>query len=338
MNEKEIKNREYLKQNKPRVFEKINNNQPLLQLQYDYSCNMACQHCSIKKMQNKNRRQLTPNDLVGLYEQANEIGISRTVITGGEPLIFLDLDDVVGAIDPKKFYISIDTNGWFFNLRMAKHLKEIGVDRIQPSLDSLYPYEHNEFRRKSGAFERCVKSVSIAKEAGLNIFMQTVVDKERLYSQEFIDYIKYFNEEGVDVFVTFLKPVGAAQGWLDHLINEEDLKYFEILEKKYKVFNHLTSAYERNPERQCIAGRNIFSVTAYGDVLACPYFYCSFGNVFDEPLKDILQRIQRLKVFKKNTCLIAADRDFIEKYIIKEIYNKELPIWYKDIFTENDFD
>ena len=36
-----------------------------------------------------------------------ELGLARFVITGGEPLVFKDLDQIVEAIDPQKFYINI---------------------------------------------------------------------------------------------------------------------------------------------------------------------------------------------------------------------------------------
>jgi len=77
-----------------------------MHLQYDYICNFACEHCSIKRLQGgKMARKITISDVRDLARQADELGLARFVITGGESLIFKDLDALVEAIDPHKFYI-----------------------------------------------------------------------------------------------------------------------------------------------------------------------------------------------------------------------------------------
>ena len=52
------------------------------------------------------------------------MGLANIVITGGEPLTYPDFDDLVEAIDPSKWYIACDTNGWYLDEKKAKHLKK----------------------------------------------------------------------------------------------------------------------------------------------------------------------------------------------------------------------
>ncbi len=342
----EIGNRNKLKREKPYVYEKMikldekirrGESIAIIQFQYNYACNFRCEHCSIKKFQGKKEgRQFTMEDVKDLARQADEMGLARFVITGGEPLVFKDLGELVKAIDPQKFYINCDTNGWFLNEEKARYLREIGVDRIQLSLDSLNAEEHDSFRNAPGSHARVIKAVDIALDAGLGIFIQTVVTKQRLYSDEFLEFIKYFNKKGVGVFVNYAKPVGAWEGNFDALVNKEDMKYMEELEKKYKVFTHLTPAYGLN--LGCIAVKGIISVTQYGDVLPCPYIHVSLGNVFKEPLKDIIERGLDIKHFgeRVETCLIGEDRKFINDYISKKVYGKPLPVNYSEVFTKKD--
>jgi len=340
VNQKELNNRNKLKEEKPLVYEKIIKNKiaPIIQLQYNYICNFKCQHCSIDKVkQKKDRRSLVPDDIKNIFEQADKLDMARVTITGGEPLAFKDLDQVVEAINPQKFYINCDSNGWLINEESAKHLKDIGIDRIQLSLDSLNKEEHDSFRQAKGSADRVLKAVDTIQNSGLGLFMQTVVTKNRLYSIEFINYLNYFNRRGVGVFVTFAKPVGAWEGCFNDLIDRKDLEYLEELEKNYNVFSHLTPAYGVNEERNCVAGRNIFSITQYGDVLPCPYFYCSMGNLFEESLETIHNRCLKIKAFNKDTCLLAEDKEFIDKYLVKKIYGKDLPVNYTNVFTEDDF-
>ena len=335
-----------LKKEKPYVYEKVmkfeeklnrGESIAIIQFQYNYTCNFACIHCSVKRFQGRNdRRSFTMEDVKCLSRQADEMGLARFVITGGEPLVFKDFDALVAAIDPQRFYINVDTNGWFLDDKRAKHLKAIGVDRIQLSIDSLDAHDHDSFRKARGSHERAMKALRAALDAGLAIFIQTVVTKQRLHSDEFLEFVQYFNQNDVGVFVTYAKPVGAWEGNFDVLVDKDDMNYMRELEKRHNVYTHLTPAY--GLDMGCIAVKGMVSVTQYGDVLPCPYIHTSIGNFFEESLKDILQRGLDIKYFGEHvdTCLIAEDRDFIHKYILGRVYHKPLPVPCSEVFTDED--
>lgn len=344
---KEIANRNRLGKEKPYVYEKImqygekikrNQSIAIIQFQYDYTCNFKCRHCSIKGFQGKKQgRFFTINDVRELSRQADAMGLAHIVITGGEPLVFPDFDAVVKAIDPQKFYITSDTNGWFLDAPRARHLKSIGVDKIQLSLDSLSAVEHDAFRQKPGAHEKALRAIDAALAAGLNIIIQTVVSKQRVRSEEFIAFLEFAKAKAIGVFVTYAKPVGAWEGNFAALIDKSDMDYIRGLEKKYDVFTHLTPGY--GLDLGCIGVKRMISITKYGDVLPCPYIHVSLGNFFEEQLKDIIERGMKIKFFGKHvdTCLIAEDREFIDKYVVKRIYGKPLPVSYPEVFKSEDF-
>jgi len=339
--------RNQLKLEKPYVYEKImryvekikrGESIAILQFQYDYTCNFRCQHCCITKLRkNKGARSFTLEDVRDLSRQADEMGLAHLVITGGEPLMFPDLDALIQAIDPQKFYITSDTNGWHLDHARAHHLKSIGLDKIQLSLDSLVAKEHDAFRRMPGSHARALRAISASQEAGLNIIIATVVTKQRVRSQEFIEFLDFAKEQNVGVFVTYAKPVGDWEGNLDVLVSRDDMDYVRELEKKYNVFTHLTPSYGLN--LGCIAVKRMVSITKYGDVMPCPYIHTSLGNFFEEPLKDIIERGMRIKYFGEfvDTCLIAEDRRFIEKYEIGRITGRPLPVPYREVFDDEDF-
>ncbi|MGC8490156.1 MAG: radical SAM/SPASM domain-containing protein [Syntrophobacteraceae bacterium] len=344
LNSVEAGKREALKHSKPRVYEKvmrfgdrINSGESIaiIQFQYDYRCNFRCRHCSVSRMA-PGKRSFTIPDVKELARQADEMGLAHWVITGGEPLAFPDFDQIVEAVDPARFYITSDTNGWLLDLKRAKHLKSIGLDKIQLSLDSLHPEEHDRFRRTQGSHERALRAIDAAKEAGLNIIIATVVTKQRIRSGEFIDFLEFAKQKDVPVFVTFAKPVGSWQGNLEVLVDEEDHAYERELEKKYNVFTHMTPAY--GMDLGCIAVKRMVSVTKYGDVMPCPYIHVSLGNFFEEPFRDIVERGMKIKTFARHTdtCLIAIDRTFIDAYE-KKVDGKPGPIPWQEMFTAEDF-
>jgi MoaA/NifB/PqqE/SkfB family radical SAM enzyme len=286
---------------------------PIVRLEYSYVCNFRCQHCSIHDLQIKTgRRVFGINDVYELSRQADEMGLAQFVISGGEPLIYPEFDEIVQAIDPQKFYITTDSNGWFLNEYMAEHLKSIGVDKVQISIDNLHAEDHDAFRRKKGAWDRAIKAVIFSKGAGLKVLIQTVVDKQRVRSKELHDFIVFFNQMDIPVYIGYAKPVGA---WKDmtELIDQSDIEYITELESRYNVFTHLTPAY--GYQGGCIAVKRMINITKWGDVNPCPFMQeINLGNVFDEPLRDIVTRGMSRFGEHIDTCPMATDKEYVERY------------------------
>ena len=68
-------------------------------------------------------------------------------------------------------------------------------------------------------------------------------------------------------------------------------------------------------------------MTPKGDVLVCPYLHIKIGNIFEQPLKDIINYGFTIKYFKNFTelCLSGEDKDFVRKYMQindQSIFNK----------------
>ena len=339
--------RNYLKETKPRVFEKVSKftekynrgeSIAIIQLQYRYMCNMLCEHCSIEAYQKNaaGKRNITPADVKKLADQADEMGLARFVISGGEPTTFPDLDEVVEAIGPERFFINSDSNGYLL-AEKAEHMKKIGIDRIQLSIDSLNPEEHDSFRRKPGAWQRAMDGIKECKRIGLPLYIQTVVTKERLHSQEFLDFVKFYNDMDLMVFITFAKPIGAYEGHFESMIDQKDLEFERELEKKYRLCTHLTPGYGLH--MGCIGVKGFVSITQYGDVQPCPYFHCSIGNILDTPFKDIIENGMRIKYFGEHydECFLAQDVPWVKKYVADKIYGQPVPVPYEKVFGEEDW-
>lgn len=347
LNPAELLKRNALKDSKPYVYEKIQKyaakvdkgeSIAIVQLQYDYTCNFRCEHCSISKFRWKAKtgdRSLTVADVRELARQADEMGLAHFVITGGEPLLFPDFDEIVAAIDPQRFYITSDTNGWLLDEAKAKHLKSIGLDKLQISIDSLSAENHDTFRRQKHSFERAMKGVDAAVASGINTIIATVLTKGRSRAPEFIEMLEYAKKKGIGVYVTYAKPVGAWEGHYESLVTDDDVARIRELEKQYNVFTHLTPGYGLN--LGCIAVKRMVSVTKYGDVMPCPYIHITLGNIFKEPLKVIVERGMKIKAFGLHTdkCLAGEDMDFIRNKMEKT-YGRPLPVPYQDIFTDDD--
>ena len=145
LQEKDIENtkRAKLRREKPAVYDKVIKISeryaqgiptPIIDIVYSYACNLKCQHCTAAKFTRKEHR-MTIADIRRFSEEADEFGLCQFCISGGEPLIFKDLDELIEALQPDKFHLAMSTNGHYMTLEKAKRLKKLGLDKVKISLD-----------------------------------------------------------------------------------------------------------------------------------------------------------------------------------------------------------
>lgn len=337
--------REKLRREKPLVYEKIikydekaarGESTAIIDFCFDYKCNMHCEHCCNLSFAKKDRI-MTIEDMRNIARQADELGLAQFNISGGEPLFFDNLDEIIEAIDPKKFHISMSSNGLLLTKEKAEHLKRIGLDKIRISVDSFDEEQYLKTRKQKGTYQKAIDALFIAKEAGLQTAIQTVVSHQSCRTKATEQLAKFANDNDFNLDVLIARAIGAWEGKEEVLVDKEDTDYLVELRNKYPVVHRdVFPTYNQN--RGCGAVKNNFHITKYGDVLPCVFIHISIGNVFEEPLKDIIERGLSLKWFGMHhpLCLSGENKYFIKNYMSK-FYGKSLPISYKEAFSEEDY-
>ena len=345
--EREVRNRGRIQDRKPLAWEKIQkfservvNKQSiaLVQIQYDYRCNMNCTHCAISKFRaNKNKRaeKLTAESVAVLADQIHEEGLASICLSGGEPLIFKDLGGVISAIKPERFVLSMDTNGLDLSEEKIKWLVDVGVDRIHLSLDGLED-NHNKFRRlKKGlnSWSHNINMLPFCKKYGLDVVINIVATKDLVTSKEMEKQLAFVEQFGFHASMIYAKPVGTFEGSKDEVLNNEDFAYLETLTSKYNCSTHLTE--NHGQYFGCLCFKRHMSVTAFGDVLPCPWIPITIGNVFDEDFRDILKRGLSIPWFSfdnKITCCSGnVDSYFYQNVLPQVDASDEYPVDWKKI-------
>jgi len=321
---------------------------PVVRLQANMLCNFRCSHCCAEHYMDRHlvkitgkkeqRHQIDLDDIRLLSKQADDFGLARFVLTGGEPLVMRNpgFEEVVEAIDPERHYVITDTNGWFMDLAKAKHIKSIGVEKVQLSLDSFLESEHDAFRNKPGSYRRVMEAVDACLEADLNLILSTCLVRGRVQTKEFRDLCEFSQQRGVGLYVTYAKPVGNAKDHMEWVILKEDADLLRELEKSYNVFTHMTPSYGMH--QGCITVKGIISVTSTGEIAPCPYMDLSIGNYLEEPLETILMRgmSNRWLGPHRPDCLIGEDFEFIEFHNSTVGDRKLLPVPYGEGFSDAD--
>jgi MoaA/NifB/PqqE/SkfB family radical SAM enzyme len=341
--------REKLKREKPQVYEKIMKigeryNQgiatPIIDIAYSYVCNLSCEHCTAWRgrwMRPRGARILTPTDLRRISDEAHSLGWCQFCISGGEPTVFKDLDDVILALQPDKFHLTMSTHGHFLTKEKAKHYKSLGLDKVKISLDDFDPKLHDANRHSVGSYNKAIAAMFNAKEAGLSVVIQTVVTRQNCQTPRILEMAKFAQENDFSVDILVARPTGAWEGRYDMLINQQDAEYLWKAHQQYPVLHRdVWPAYGLNKGSGAV--HSTLHITQYGDVMPCVYIHIAIGNVFTGTLAEAVTRGQTIKWFKNFSpiCLSGEDRYFIENYMAKA-YGKELPIPWTEAFSDEDF-
>ena len=316
---------------RPRVHEKIQNYfkgmldgqiSPILRLKINRSlCNFHCAHCCEEPYMSRDlkkktgaidpRHQMNLEDYKELSRQADEYGIFRFVLTGGEALLDKNLDKLIEALDPQKHLIILDTNGWTFDIEKAKWFAGLGGYKAQISLDSMIEAEHDSFRGKKGSYKRVIRALEASKQAGLELLISTCIIRDRVFTEEFESLCEYCKAEDIPLYVTLAKPVGTAREQDTWVCTKKDVDYLKLLETKYNIFTHMTPSYGQ--PGKCITVKGINTVNHDGEIVPCPYMDLSIGNVMKEPLSVILDRGMMNSWLGpyRDECIIGEHKDFI---------------------------
>jgi len=338
---RELKNRGTLQEKKPIAYNKIighpdkiklKESVALIQLQYNYDCNFKCKHCAIERFKQKDIATLTVPDVKRIADQADAMGLASICISGGEPLMFPELEDIVNAIGPDRFVVSVDTNGWLLKEEKIKWLVSIGVDRIHLSMDGLGD-NHDEFREIKGSWKRCIEALPYCKEYGLGVIINIVGTKSIVESGELVKQLEYIKQFGEHASIIFAKATGAFEGHEEDILDSENIRYIQELTNTYNCSTHLSM--NCGYEFGCMCFKRHMSITAHGDVLPCPWIPITMGNVLTENLETIIQRGLNNKWFSydhKYTCHSGnRDSEFYKTIMPQINEHDEYPVDYRKI-------
>ena len=188
---------------------------PLLNLRISITqrCNNRCAYCHREgevQRANRSAELMSVEEIVRIAKVAVGLGISRIKLTGGEPLMRKDLNEIIVGIAeiPGLRDLSLTTNGLLLGEGMAKRLRESGLKRVNISLPSLNPETYHKLT--GGKLEVALEGVKAAIEAGFSpVKLNTVVLKD-VNVGDVPDLINYAGRNGVVLQLIELDPVNVG--------------------------------------------------------------------------------------------------------------------------------
>lgn len=279
-------------------------------------CNMKCEHC----WADLKGKEYSLDNIKKALDKLSEIQILHLTLSGGEPFIRNDWEEIFSYAKEKRMCLEIFTNGSLINEDICKKLNKIldkNVDTIQISLDGSNK-EYYLMQRKKDCFEKVINSIKLLKKFGFTVRVNFTATN--LNQSDIFNTFKLCNILNVDTFsISHVYDLNKGKSLYDKVNFKEyleeinlciinasefitDLKLFIPVE-----FFSLTATKVEKKELK-IKDKNIFLnwfINSNGDIypdvtLELDDFF--IGNIYSNSLNDIYLKLENLstKLLERN--------------------------------------
>jgi len=261
-----------------------------MDLALTYRCQNDCGHCYNEQ---KEKKELSVDEWKAVIDKLWDVGIPHIVFTGGEPTLFLGLEQLVAQTEEHGQVTGMITNGR--NLGKPGYLKELvrlGLDHVQITVLSKDPAMHDKLTCSQGSWAETIEGLKVALGEDLYVSTNTTIMRS--------------NYEGIEETMRFLAGLGVKNIAFNSIIRSgkgedaEGITYEELTKILVKlrgiareggtnlIWYSPTPYCEFNPInyglgiKQCTACSLNMAVEPDGSVLPCQSYYEPLGNM----LKD----------------------------------------------------
>lgn len=296
-----------------------------------YRCNARCHMCNTWQYPSKHEEEIGIN----VYEK---LPFMNTInITGGEPFLREDLDEIIGVLKKKTKRLVISSNG-FFTQRILKLFDKHSDIGIRISIEGL-PKANDELRGIKDGFDRGIRTLISLHHMGIKDigFGITVSDRNAKDMIELYRLAKMMKLEFATAAVhnafyfhkfdnKFERPdeaVGEFKKLIAELLRSRKIKDWFRAYFNYGLINYIKG----NPRLlPCEMGYDSFFLDPYGEIFPCNVMEESMGNLRDRSFEDIwnskrAEEIrQQVKTCHKNCWMIGSVSQQMKKHIWKPGY------------------
>src|SRR5581483_5206538 len=204
-------------------------NRPLetLRISITDRCNFRCVYCMPKEVYGRDYQFLERKELLSFEEIARlgrvfrDLGVRRVRITGGEPLVRRNVEQLVELLHETGLELALTTNGALL-AQKAEGLKRAGLTRVTVSLDSVDDATFRAMNDVDFPVQRVFDGIAAAA-AGLPVKVNAVV-KRGANDHELVALAERFR--GTPQVLRFIEymDVGNTNGWrLDDVVPAEEI-------------------------------------------------------------------------------------------------------------------
>ncbi len=227
-------------------------------------CNLACEYCNEYDDFSK---PVPTESMFERVDKLGELGTSVITISGGEPLLHPELDEIIHRIRKNGIIAGLITNGYLLTAERIEKLNRAGLEWLQISIDNVTPDEVSKKSLK--VLDR--KLQLLAEYANFHVNINSVVGGGVHNPQDALTIGKRALELGFSSTVGIIHDGG---GQLQPLGEEERRVYHEMKAMEKRSFTRVNSfqdniAQGRPNQWRCRAGARYLYICEDGLVHYC---------------------------------------------------------------------
>lgn len=273
-------------------------------------CNLNCIGCySLDDCRNKSE-DISLDEIKEIIKQLKKYSLKRMVISGGEPFLRDDLDEIIRYSKEEMMLerVFLVTNGTVIKKEVLLKIKPY-IDNIAVSIDG-FSEEHPTYLRDDGIFHKIKQSIEVIKSYGIPVSILPTLHKKNIFHVD--EYVKL--AEDLEVNLSFSILTCSSKEFKDFIPEENELVYLgkkmAKADKPISIIDTPLENFGMEVKRTCEAGNKILSIAANGDVYPCHMMHSEklrFGNILDNPLEELLnssvaERFRNLSVDTFEKC------------------------------------
>lgn len=136
-------------------------------------CNMNCRMCYVRLSREEQRatgrRELTADEWIGLAKDAKEEGMVSLLLTGGEPFLREDLEEILAKTQEMGLLVQINTNATLINEKNIRWVKEHAPTRVNVTLYGGSDSTYATLCRNPEGYTQTLHGIRLLREAGIHV-------------------------------------------------------------------------------------------------------------------------------------------------------------------------
>lgn len=300
---------------------------PFLIASITSQCNLHCagcySRCNHATVDDAPVRQLTDEEWLTIFKEADDLGISFILLAGGEPMLRRDIIEAAGKM--QNILFPIFTNGTFMD---EKYMELFDRCRnLIPVMSIEGEKEITDARRGQGVYDRLIANMREIQSRGLIFGTSVTVTTENISEVTSEKFLKTLSDYGCKavIFVEFVpvteesKELAPSEKEREYLARKIDLLRAESPEMVYISF----PGDEKGSDGCVAAGRGFFHINSHGGAEPCPFSPYSDINVRDTSLREalhsklfrVLQEDGYLREDHAGGCVLYEKREMVERLL-----------------------
>ena len=246
-------------------------------LELTLRCNLRCVHCYCNLPVGEAKamsRELTTEEVLGIYDQIAEAGCLWLLITGGEPLVRKDFHETFANAKQRGFILTLFTNGTLITPETADFLAEWRPYSIEITLYGATRETYEKITRVPGSFEKCLRGIDLLLDRDLPLALKTMA--MTVNRHEVFQIQSFARDRGLKFrFDPVLNPrLDRSREPCKYRLSPEEVLALDLEdENRVKEWREFCAAFpgpvDSNALYVCGAGISTFHIDPYGRMSPC---------------------------------------------------------------------